>query len=157
MYIKIFKIVILFVFVNVNPLFGEETLSLTAIEGSHSVGNDQNNLGINAYKKKKFNQALRHFQVASIVDRKKGEIFFNLGLTLHQIGNHLEAAKHFQWALKLSPDNKKISESIFIKEHHCDNNPHIPCNLKKPEKHKTEGSDTITTPNYMPSYGSSGY
>ena len=95
--------------------------------------------------------------MASIVDRKKGEIFFNLGLTLHQIGNHIEAAKHFQWALKLSPDNKKISESIFIKEHHCDNNPQIPCNLKKPEKHKTEGSDTITTPNYMPSYGGSGY
>ena len=52
MYIKIFKIFVFFVFVYVNPLFGEETLSLTAKEGSHSVGNDQNQLGINAYKKK---------------------------------------------------------------------------------------------------------
>ena len=129
----------------------ETTLELPAIEGSHGVGNDQNNLGIHDYKKKKFNQALKHFQLASLVDRKKGEIFFNLGLTLHQLGNHLEAAKHLQWAVKLSPNNKKISESTLLKEHHCDNNPKIPCKLKKPEKHKVEGSDTISHQNYMSS------
>ena len=158
MYIKfIFKLVVFLFFANVNPLFGEEILDLPAIEGSHSVGNDQNKLGINAYKKKKFNQALRHFQVASVVDRKKGEIFFNLGITLHQLENHLEAAKHFQWALKLSPSNKSISQSLLVKEHNCSNNNKIPCNLTKPEKHKTEGSNTITTPNYKPSYGGSGY
>ena len=39
-----------------------------------------------------------------MVDRKKGEIFFNLGLTLHQLGKHLESAKHLQWASKLSPE-----------------------------------------------------
>ena len=119
----ILKLVVVFYFAIHPPVFGEETLFLPVIEGSHSVGNDQNNLGINAYKKGKFNQAL----------------------------------KHFQWALKLSPDNRKISESALVTEHHCDSNPNIPCDLKKPEKHKTEGSDTITTPNYMPSYGGSGY
>ena len=66
---------------NITNELPDTTLSLPAIEGSHGVGNDQNNLGINAYKKKKFNQALKHFKVASLVDRKKGEIFFNLGLT----------------------------------------------------------------------------
>ena len=158
MYIKfIFKVTILFIFANLNPLYGGEILSLSAIEGSHSVGNDQNKLGINAYKKKKYNQALRHFQVASMVDRKRGEIFYNLGLTLHQLGNHLDAAKHLQWALKLSPNNKKISESKLLVEHNCDNNPNIPCNLTKPEKHKIEGPDTITTPNYLPSYSGSVY
>tara|TARA_B110000438_G_scaffold251580_1_gene256087 strand:- start:1048 stop:1527 length:480 start_codon:yes stop_codon:yes gene_type:complete len=146
----ILKIVVFLVFVTVSPLSGEETLDLPAIEGSHSVGNDQNNLGMNAYKKKKFDQALKHFQVASIVDRKKGVIFFNLALTLHQLEKHLEAAKHFQWALKLSPNNKNISDSELLKEHHCENNPKIPCNLGKPEKHKIEGSDTISPPNYMP-------
>ena len=146
----ILNIVVFLVFLTVSPLFGEETLDLPAIEGSHSVGNDQNNLGMNAYKKKKFDQALKHFQVASIVDRKKGVIFFNLALTLHQLEKHLEAAKHFQWALKLSPNNKNISDSELLKEHHCENNPKIPCNLGKPEKHKIEGSDTISPPNYMP-------
>ena len=129
----------------------DTTLELPAIEGSHGVGNDQNNLGINAYKENKFNQALKHFQVASIVDKKKGEIFFNLGLTLHKLGNHLEAAKHLQWALKLSPTNEKISGSKLLQAHHCDNNPKIPCGLKKPAKHKIEGSDTISPQNYMSS------
>ena len=131
--------------------FADTTLELPEVEGSHGVGNDQNNLGINAYKNKKFNQALKHFQLASLVDRKKGEIFFNLGLTLHQLGNHLEAAKHLQWALKLSPNNKKITDSELLKEHHCSKNPKIPCNLTKPAKHKVEGSDTILHQSYLPS------
>ena len=146
----ILKVMVILIFVTSSPSFGEDTLDLPAIEGSHSVGNDQNNLGMNAYKKKRFDQALKHFQVASVVDRKKGVIFFNLGLTLHQLGNHLEAAKHFQWALKLSPNNKNISDSSLLKEHHCDNNPKLPCDLGKPSKHKVEGSDTISPPNYMP-------
>tara|TARA_B100000686_G_C16346870_1_gene740822 strand:- start:125 stop:601 length:477 start_codon:yes stop_codon:yes gene_type:complete len=158
MYIKyIFMVAVFFISANFNQLFGEEILDLPAIEGSHSVGNDQNKLGINAYKKKKFDQALRHFQVASVVDRKSGEIFYNLGLTLHKLGKHLEAAKHLQWALKLSPKNKKISESKLLIEHNCDNNPEIPCNLTKPKKHQIEGSDTISPPNYIPSYSGSGY
>jgi tetratricopeptide (TPR) repeat protein len=156
MYMKILIMMFYFIFLVVSPLFGDETLNLPAIEGSHSVGNDQNNLGINAYKMKKFDQALKHFQVALLVDRKKGEIYFNLGLTLHELGEHLMAAKHLQWALKLSPENKNISESVLLKEHHCDNNPKVPCNLAKPDKHKVEGSDTINTPNYMPSSGGDG-
>ena len=75
---------------------------------------------------KKFNQALKHCRTASLVDRKKGEIYFNIGLTLHQIGEHLESAKNFQWALKLS-SNKKISELKLIQQHNCNNNSEIPC------------------------------
>ena len=58
-----------------------------------------------------------------------GEIFFNTGLTFHQMGKHIESAKNFQWALKLSSNNKKISESKLIEQHNCDNNPKIPCIL----------------------------
>ena len=36
-----------------------------------------------------------------------GEIFFNIGLIFHQMGKHIESAKNFQWALELSPNNKK--------------------------------------------------
>ena len=94
---------------------------------------------------------------ASVVDPKKGEIFFNLGLTLHQMGKHLESAKHLQWALKLSPGNKMISESLLLKEHHCDNNTKIPCDLSKPEKHKVEGSNNISPqPHISQSFGGSG-
>ena len=75
-------------------MFAEEPLELSSKEGSHSVGHDQNMLGINSYNKKKFDQALKHFQIASVFDRKKGEIFFNIGLTFHQMGEHLESAKN---------------------------------------------------------------
>ena len=127
----------------ISPLFAEEPLELLSKEGSQSVGHDQNLLGIDAYNKQKFDQALKHFQTASVVDRKKGEIFFNIGLTFHKMGKHLEYAKHFQWALKLSSNNKKISESKLIQQHHSDNNSKIPCNLTKPEKHKLNLSDVV--------------
>ena len=144
--------------ISTSPLFAEEPLKIVSKEGSHSVGHDQNTLGINAYKKRKFNQALKHFQVASIVDRKKGEIFFNLGLVFHQMGQHLKSAKHFQWALKLSPDNKKISASGLIAQHHCSHDPKIPCNLAKPAKHKVEGSNMISPQAPISqSYGGGGY
>jgi len=142
MWLKILVTVIAFsLIIFINILFAEEPLQLASKEGSHSVGHDQNILGINAYKKKKFDQALKHFQTASVVDRKKGEIFFNLGLTFHQMGNHLESAKNFQWALKISSGNKKILESQLIRQHHCDNNSKIPCNLTRPEKHELRLSD----------------
>ena len=63
----------------ISTLFAEEPLKLSSIEGSHSVGHDQNMLGINSYKKGKFDQALKHFQTASVVNCKKSEIFFNIG------------------------------------------------------------------------------
>ena len=144
MWVKVLVSIISFsLIISINTLFAEEPLELVSKEGSHSVGHDQNMLGISAYKKKKFNQALKHFQTASVVDRKKGEIFFNLGLTFHQIGKHLESAKNFQWALKLSSENDKISGSQLIQQHHCDNNPKIPCNLTKPKKHKLRLSDIV--------------
>ena len=87
-----------------------------------------------------------------MVDRKRGERFYNLGLTLHQLEKHLEAAIHLQWALRLSPNNKKISESKLLIEHNCEKNPKIPCNLTKPKKHQIERSNKISSPNYMPSY-----
>ena len=82
MYLKNLMLIVFFLStISISNLFAEEPLELLSKEGSHSVGHDQNMLGINTYKKKKFDQALKHFQTASVVDRKKGEIFFNIGLT----------------------------------------------------------------------------
>jgi tetratricopeptide (TPR) repeat protein len=155
MKINFLNIITLFLFIVLpNQLIAEETLSLSVKEGSHSVGYDQNTLGINAYNKNDFNQALIHFQVASVVDKKKGEIFFNIGLTLHQMQKHLESAKNFQWALKLSPSNKSISQSLLVKEHHCSNNNKIPCNLPNPEKYKIKTyTRTLPQPNISSSSG----
>ena len=158
MKINFLNIITLFLFIVLpNQLIAEETLTLSVKEGSHSVGYDQNTLGINAYNKNDFNQALTHFQVASVVDKKKGEIFFNIGLTLHQMEKHLESAKNFQWALKLSPSNKNIFHSLLVKEHHCSSDNKIPCNLPKPEKYKIKNyTKTLPQPN-ISSSSSGGY
>ena len=50
-------IVIFLSTISISTLFAEEPLELLSKEGSHSVGHDQNMLGINSYNKKKFNQA----------------------------------------------------------------------------------------------------
>ena len=73
----------------------QEPLELKAIEGSHSVGFDQNNLGIRSFKRKKFNIALKHFHLAAMADPKRGEIYFNIALTLIELGEDSEAAKYF--------------------------------------------------------------
>ena len=155
MKINFLNIITLFLFIVLpNQLIAEETLTLSVKEGSYSVGYDQNTLGINAYNKNDFNQALTHFQVASVVDKKKGEIFFNIGLTLHQMQKHLESAKNFQWALKLSSSNKKIFHSLLVKEHHCSSDNKIPCNLPKPEKYKIKNyTKTLPQPNISSSSG----
>ena len=46
--------------------------------------------------------------------------------------------------MKLSSNNKKISEPKLIQQHNCDNNPKIPRNLAKPEKHKLRLNDVVT-------------
>ena len=154
--INLILVVIFLSTISTSTLFAEEPLELLSKEGSYSAGHDQNTLGINSYNKKKFDQALKHFQTASVVDRKKGEIFFNIGLTFHQMGEHLKSAKNFQWALKLSSNNKKISESKLIQQHNCDNNPKIPCNLAKPEKHILRLNDVVTPQPHISQSGGGG-
>ena len=83
-------------------------MELVPKEGSHSVGHDQNILGINTYKKKRIDHVLKHFKIASVVDQKNDEFFFNFRLTFYQMGRHLESAKSFQWALKLSSKKKEF-------------------------------------------------
>jgi hypothetical protein len=67
---------------------------------------------------------------------------------------HLESAKNFQWALKLSPSNKNIFHSLLVKEHHCSSDNKIPCNLPKPEKYKIKNyTKTLPQPNISSSSG----
>ena len=73
MYLKNLMLIVFFLStISSSTLFAEEPLELISKEGFHSAGHDQNMLGINTYNKEKFDQALKHFQTASVVERKKG-------------------------------------------------------------------------------------
>jgi hypothetical protein len=72
----IFLMARVLIFFASSPLFGEETLDLPVTDGYHLIGNYQNNLGINAYKKKRVDQVLKYFQVDLLVNRKKRRNIF---------------------------------------------------------------------------------
>ena len=72
------------------------------------------------------------------------------------MGEDLESAKNFQWAMKLSSNNKKISESKLIQQHNCNNNPEIPCNLGKREKHEQRLNDVVAPQSHISQSGGDG-
>tara|TARA_B100000686_G_C16790650_1_gene978451 strand:- start:942 stop:1388 length:447 start_codon:yes stop_codon:yes gene_type:complete len=123
-------------------VYPQEPLELKAIEGSHSVGHDQNNLGIRNFKKKKFNDALKHFHIASMADPKRAEIYFNIGLTLIKLGQESEAGKYFNLASKNASKNSQIISSKVNKLYNCRINKKKPCDFSPPNPFKIEGSGT---------------
>jgi len=50
--INLILVVIFLSTISTSTLFAEEPLELLSKQGSHSVGHDQNTLGINSYNKK---------------------------------------------------------------------------------------------------------
>ena len=120
----------------------QEPLELKAIEGSHSVGFDQNNLGIRSFKRKQFNTALKHFHIASMADPKRGEIYFNIALTLVKLGEDNEATKYFYLANKHAKNNTQVTNSKFHKLYNCKLNKEIRCDFTPPKPFKIEGSGT---------------
>tara|TARA_B100000686_G_scaffold338940_1_gene412208 strand:- start:1118 stop:1558 length:441 start_codon:yes stop_codon:yes gene_type:complete len=115
-------------------------LTLKPIEGSHSVGFDQNNLGILNYKKKQFGRALKHFHIASMADQKNGEIYFNIALTLNKLNELNDIGKYLRLAVKYSPHNEDITKSTIFKLFNCNNN--SPCDPTPPKPFRIEGSGT---------------
>ena len=62
MWLKNLMLIVIFLStISISTLFAEESLELISKEGSHSVGHDQNMLGINTYKKKKNLPSIKTF------------------------------------------------------------------------------------------------
>ena len=120
----------------------QEPLELKPIEGSRSVGFDQNNLGIRNFKRKQFNIALKHFHIASMADPKRGEIYFNIALTLVKLGEETEAAKYFYLANKNSNNSGQLTNSQFQELYNCQLNKKVNCDSTPPKPFKIEGSGT---------------
>ena len=62
MWLKNLMLIVIFLStISISTLFAEEPLELLSKEGSHSVGHDQNMLGINTKKKKKNLPSIKTF------------------------------------------------------------------------------------------------
>ncbi len=80
-------------------------------------GAAENNEGVGHYKEGHWKTSLKHFEEAVAAGPKLAEAHYNMALTLDKMGDHGGATKHFGEALKLAPDNPKITDSKILKAH----------------------------------------
>ena len=107
--------ILIFTFLSVPAFAGQGALKLP--EGSNAVAYDHNEQGIFNYKQGYYEDALKHFQMASKVDSSVGESHYNEALCLHKLGKHGEATNHFYKARKYSKGNPAILGSKLINDH----------------------------------------
>ncbi|MDT7043745.1 tetratricopeptide repeat protein [Candidatus Nitronereus thalassa] len=76
-----------------------------------------NQSGIKAYQEGEWQKAQEHFLSAGQEAPQSAVVHYNLGLTLHKIEEHKDAAQHFQKAADLGTNNSHIQESQILKDH----------------------------------------
>ena len=107
--------ILIFTFLSVPAFAGQGALKLP--EGSNAVAYDHNEQGIFNYKQGYYEDALKHFQMASKVDSSVGESHYNEALCLDKLGKHGEATNHFYAARKYAKGNPAILGSKLINDH----------------------------------------
>jgi len=123
--------ILIFTFLSVPAFAGQGALKLP--EGSNASAIKHNKEGIFNYKQGYYEDALKHFQMASKVDSSVGESHYNEALCLDKLGKHGEATNHFYAARKYAKGNPAILKSqILIR--------HAPVKKLKFNREKKEGS-----------------
>jgi len=107
--------ILIFTCLSVPAFAGQGALKLP--EGSNASAIKHNKKGIFNYKQGYYEDALKHFRLASEVDSSVGESHYNEALCLHKLGKHGEATNHFYKARKYSKGNPAILGSKLINEH----------------------------------------
>ena len=127
----------------------ESPLKLPRVEGSKNFDleiSQINRLAIKKYQQGFYEMAAEHFKKAvnlaqQLRDPSQGILYFNLSLSLHELGNHEAATKQFYSARRFARGNSKILESELLKMHECGFNPSVSCKEKIPLSINIEGSD----------------
>jgi len=107
--------ILIFTFLSVPAFAGQGALKLP--EGSNAVAYDHNEQGIFNYKQGYYEDALKHFQMASNIDSSVGESHYNEALCLDKLGKHGEATNHFYAARKYAKGNPAILGSKILNDH----------------------------------------
>ena len=107
--------ILIFTFLSVPAFAGQGALKLP--EGSNASAIKHNKEGIFNYKQGYYEDALKHFQMASKVDSSVGESHYNEALCLDKLGKHGEATNHFYAARKYAKGNPAILKSRILNDH----------------------------------------
>ena len=86
-------------------------------DGSNSEANKHNEEGISHYNQGHYDEALKHFHMASEIDPRIGESHFNEAISLDALGRHGQATNHFFVAKKYAKGNPAILESQILNAH----------------------------------------
>ena len=86
-------------------------------EGANADAHKHNEEGIAAWNSGDIEGALKHFQMASKLDKSVGESHFNEAICLDKLGRHGKAAMHFKAAKANAGGNKKILSSPILNAH----------------------------------------
>ena len=107
--------ILIFTFLSVPAFSGQGALKLPEVSNASAI--KHNKKGIFNYKQGYYEDALKHFRLASEVDSSVGESHYNEALCLHKLGKHGEATNHFYKARKYSKGNPAILGSKLINDH----------------------------------------
>ena len=107
--------ILIFTFLSVPAFAGQGALKLP--EGSNASAIKHNKKGIFNYKQGYYEDALKHFRLASEVDSSVGESHYNEALCLDKLGKHGEATNHFYIARKYAKGNPAILGSRILNDH----------------------------------------
>ena len=123
--------ILIFTFLSVPAFAGQGALKLP--EGSNASAIKHNKEGIFNYKQGYYEDALKHFRLASEVDSSVGESHYNEALCLDKLGKHGQATNHFYAARKYAKGNPAILKSQILLRH-------APKKKLKFNREKKEGS-----------------
>ena len=107
--------ILIFTCLSVPAFAGQGALKLP--EGSNASAIKHNKEGIFNYVQGYYEDALKHFQMASKVDSSVGESHYNEALCLDKLGKHGEATNHFYAARKYAKGNSAILGSKILNAH----------------------------------------
>ena len=107
--------ILIFTFLSVPAFAGQGALKLP--EGANASAIKHNKEGIFNYKQGYYEDALKHFRLASEVDSSVGESHYNEALCLDKLGKHGEATNHFYKARKYAKGNRAILGSRILNDH----------------------------------------
>jgi Flp pilus assembly protein TadD len=110
-------LVLLFVLVSA-PLFADEVaLKFPMREASSADAHKHNEEGILHYNQGHYDEALKHFKMASSMASGVGEAHYNEALCFDKLGRHGDATNHFYAARKNAYGNEAILKSGILNAH----------------------------------------
>ena len=91
-----------------------EEFPLALLPAAEPSASQHNNFGIDDFANGHYKDAFLHFKQAYAADKTSGEIYFNLGLTLHARGKQDDVEKQFKMAIKYAQGNPLILQSKLL-------------------------------------------